>query len=118
MREPTKKEIALFLEVDEGLISEAINSLNPIRSLDEKINEDETFSYYEVIPDVEDNLDNKIMLEQSLKDLSDSEKRLLELRYYKDRTQTEIAEMFNTSQAGISREEKKILVKLRNSLSA
>lgn len=118
MREPTIKEIALFLEIDEGLINEAINSLNPIKSLDETINEDETFSYYEVIPDEDYDLDNKIMLEESLKGLSDSEKRLLELRYYKDRTQTEVAEIFNTSQAGISREEKKILVKLRNSLSA
>ncbi len=118
MREPSKKEIAEFLEIDENSINEAINSLNPIKSLDDSLNDDETFSLYEVIPSKEENVDNVIMLRESIAKLNADEKKLIELRYYSDRTQTEIAHYFNTNQTGISRQEQKILVKLRNSLSA
>lgn len=118
MREPSKKEIAEFLELDVHYIDEAINSLMPILSLDEQINSDETFSLYEVIPSKNGNYDELIMLNDSISKLSESEKRLIELRYFEDRTQTEIAEYFNTNQTGISRQEQKILEKLRNSLSA
>ena len=118
MREPTKKEIAHFLEVDEFYIEEAINSLNPVRSLDEKLSEDESFSLYEVIPSECNDIDNSIMLRDSISKLTEEERKIIELRYYEDRTQTEIASYFNTNQTGISRQEKKILVKLKNSLSA
>ena len=118
MREPTKKEIAEFLEIDEYYIEEAINSLNPIKSLDDTLKEDESFCLYEVIPSKESGFDQIIELNESLSKLNDEEKKIIELRYFEDRTQTEIAKYFNTNQTGISRQEQKILKKLRNSLSA
>ena len=118
MREPKVSEIAEFLEIDERLISEALNSLNPIQSLDGISTKDDHFCLYEVIPSREDDYDNYLILRESISKLNDKEKKLLELRYYENRTQTEIASYFNTNQTGISRQEQKILVKLRNSLSA
>jgi len=118
MREPTKKEIADFLEIDEKYIDEAINSLIPIQSLDETVKSDDTFCLYEVIPSKDKNCDEYLLLRDSLSKLSEKEQKIIELRYYENRTQTEIASYFNTNQTGISREEQKILVKLRNSLSA
>ena len=118
MREPTRKEIANFLGIDEYYINEAINSLFPIKSLDEQIKKDDTFSLYEVIPSEDSDYDKIMMLNDSISKLNESEKRLIELRYYEDRTQTEIADFFNTNQTRVSRQEQKILEKLRNSLSA
>lgn len=118
MREPTTKEIAEFLEIDERLIGEALNSLIPVQSLDEVVTKDDHFCLYEVIPSKEKDYDDYLILRESISKLSEDEKKLLELRYYENRTQTEIASYFNTNQTGISREEQKILVKLRNSLSA
>lgn len=118
MREPTIEEISSYLEIPVSLVAEAINSLNPVQSLDEVSSSDNTFSLYEIIPDQKQDLDSSIMLAESLERLSDDERKIIELRYFYDRTQTEIAEELNTNQTQISRQEQKILVKLRNSLSA
>ena len=117
MREPTKKEIAEFLEIDERYLNEAINSLIPIQSLDEQIKEDDTFSLYEVIPSKDSDYDELIMLNDSLSKLDKNDKKLIQMRYFEDRTQSEIATYFNTNQTGISRREQKVLEKLRNSLT-
>ena len=58
------------------------------------------------------------MLQNSINSLSEEERRIIELRYYENRTQTEIANSIGKNQTWISREEQKILVKLKNSLSA
>ena len=118
MREPTKQELAEFLEIDECYIEEAINSLTPIQSLDEVVAKDESFSLYEVIPSENGDYDQLIMLNDSLAKLDEKEKKIIELRYFEDRTQMETAKYFNTNQTRISRQEQKILKKLRNSLSA
>ena len=116
MREPTKKEVAEFLEIDECYIDEAIKSVIPVKSLDEEVIGDDTISLYEIIPSEESDYDELIMLNNSLKNLNEEEKQLIKLRYYEDKTQEEIAEYFNTNQTKISRREQKVLEKLRNSL--
>ena len=116
MREPTIKELASFLEIDEYYISEALNALNPVRSLDETIGD--SFSLYEVIPNKDGMVDDYLVLKESISKLDKKERKILKMRYYENRTQSEVATYFNTNQTGISREEQKILVKLRNSLSA
>ena len=118
MREPTIEEISSYLEIPVSLVAEAINSLNPVQSLDEVTTSDDTFSLYEMIPDQARDVDSSIMLAESLERLSANERKIIELRYFHDRTQTEIAEELHTNQTQISRQEQKILVKLRNSLSA
>lgn len=118
MREPTFEEISSFLEIPVNLVCDAQNALNPVQSLDEVVTMDDVFSLYEVIPDKVEDLDSAIMLKDSLKNLTNDERKIIELRYFLDRTQTEIAKTFNTNQTQISRQEQKILVKLRNSLSA
>lgn len=46
-------------------------------------------------------------------DLQDDEKQIILLRYFKGRTQTEVAKIFKTSQVQISRLEKKVLERIR-----
>ena len=48
--------------------------------------------------------------------LTNEEYELINLRYFEDKTQSEIAKFFGTNQVQISRNEKKILKKLKNNL--
>jgi len=56
---------------------------------------------------------NHLLLEQLLQTLEDEEKRIIQLRYFKDKTQTEVAKLLGISQVQVSRLEKKILKSLR-----
>lgn len=56
---------------------------------------------------------NYITLRDSLETLDKKERLLIELRYYQDLNQEEVAKRFNVSQVQISRMEKKIIQKLR-----
>lgn len=56
---------------------------------------------------------NHILLEQLLKKLEIKERKLIELRYYQEKTQTEVAKELGISQVQVSRLEKKILKRLR-----
>ncbi|MCX4267627.1 MAG: SigF/SigG family RNA polymerase sporulation sigma factor [Lachnospiraceae bacterium] len=59
---------------------------------------------------------NHMMIEQLLKELSKEEKKLIILRYYKEKTQTEVAKELGISQVQVSRLEKKILLRMRGKI--
>ena len=54
-----------------------------------------------------------ILLKQLLSELDDTERELIRLRYFKELTQTAVAEKLGISQVQVSRLEKKILLKLK-----
>lgn len=58
---------------------------------------------------------NHLLLEQLLAGLSEEEKELIELRYFKEMTQVQIAEKLGISQVQVSRMEKRILLRMRKS---
>ena len=59
---------------------------------------------------------NYLLLEEELNALSKEEQELINYRYFQDKTQSEIAQIFGTNQVKISRNEQKILKKLKNNL--
>ena len=61
---------------------------------------------------------NQVLIEQIMTGLSEMEKTLINMRYFQDKTQTEVAAVCGISQVQVSRMEKKILLKLRDKLSA
>ncbi len=63
--------------------------------------------------DNEDKVLNKIHLTNIIDELEDREKKIIILRYFRDRTQSEIAEDLGVSQVQISRLENKIIDKIR-----
>ncbi len=66
MKEPSIEEIARFLEIPEFYVSEAILSLNKIKSIDEPINSDgKELTLQEVIGN-SNNIDDLILLRDSL----------------------------------------------------
>lgn len=56
---------------------------------------------------------NHMLLEQLLESLNETDRELITLRYFKDKTQTEVAKKLGISQVQVSRMEKKILSGMR-----
>lgn len=106
MREPSVSEIASFLEIDEDLVVEAINSTNILLDVDE-IPISHHNDYMETL-----------YLQDALDQLNDEEKNIIQNRYLNDMTQTETANIMGISQVQVSRKEQKVLQKLKKRLVA
>jgi RNA polymerase sporulation-specific sigma factor len=59
---------------------------------------------------------DKLTLKDAIHRLSEREKLIVYLRYYKDQTQSEVAERLGISQVQVSRLEKKIIARMREEL--
>ena len=59
---------------------------------------------------------NRVVLEQLLTELPDTERKLIIMRYLQDKTQSEVAVVLGVSQVQVSRLEKKILKQMREKL--
>lgn len=60
---------------------------------------------------------DKILLKEAITNLPEREKKILLYRYFRGKTQSEVAEIMGVSQVQISRIETKILEKLKNKLN-
>ena len=60
---------------------------------------------------------NKIAIKVMINDLESRDKQIILLRYYKDKTQSEVARILGISQVQVSRIEKKILNKMKSELA-
>ena len=67
--------------------------------------------------DNEENLLTGVALKEAIKNLPSKERQILMLRYYKEKTQSEVARIMGVSQVQISRIEKKLLGTLRKNIS-
>ena len=120
-REPTLDEIVKELDLPREEISLALDAiLDPI-SLQEPVYHDggDAVFVMDQIAD-EKNIDDswleKISLKEAMKKLSDKERHILTLRFYKGRTQMEVANEIGISQAQVSRLEKNALNHMRKFL--
>ena len=66
--------------------------------------------------DENEKLLNNMLLKQLLNELGEEEKQLIELRYFREMTQMQVAKILGISQVQVSRTEKKILLKMRQKL--
>ena len=112
MRMPSILEVANYLEIPEYMVSEAINSNNGIKSIDEAITNDSDMCLQDVIGYSDDTFD-KLYLENSISKLNDEEKNIIYNRYMNDLTQSETSKIIGMSQVQVSRKEQKILQKLK-----
>ena len=113
-REPSIKELSDYLEVEEKYIIDALKSNNCVDSLDISIKTDsKELNLYDFIPDKIDDIDLLIELKTSLEKLTDFERELIINRYMKDLSQSETANILGISQVQVSRNEKKVLNKLK-----
>ena len=116
--EPTPAEIAKILDVNESEINFALDAISDTISLNEPVYTDgnETVRIMDQIASVNDdeNLVEKMTLNDAIKNLSDREKEILLMRYYVGKTQMEVSGEVGISQAQVSRLEKTALKTLRN----
>ncbi len=119
-REPTAEEIAKELNVKKEEIVLALEAAGEPESLDAKLyggeNGDVSKLDRVMAQSSSDAIDNGIMLKQAIGGLSLRDRQIIELRYFQDRTQTEISRMIGISQVQVSRIEKRILKSLREKL--
>ena len=117
-REPTLKEIATTLDMDESDILMAMESGQDVCSLHQVIyqNEGDEIHLEDKLEQqsdlIEQTVDN-IYIQELLQKLNEQERKLIELRYFQNQTQAVIAGIMGISQVQVSRMEKKILEKLR-----
>ena len=117
-REPTLKEIAATLDIDESDILMAMESGQDVCSLHQVIyqNEGDEIHLEDKLEQqsdlIEQTVDN-IYIQELLQKLNEQERKLIELRYFQNQTQAVIAGIMGISQVQVSRMEKKILEKLR-----
>ena len=117
-RQPTTKEIADYLEIDEYYVIESINSRRELKSIDEPVaNDSKELTLHETVPSKRIDIDALIALRDEVTNLSDFERELINNRYFKDNTQSETASILGISQVQVSRNEQKILTKLKSKLS-
>ena len=115
MKEPTIYELSSFLELDYKLIESIINSMKNIDSLEKTISSDsKDLSLSDTISDEKDyyNIDY-IMLNEEINNLPEPWNKIIKLRYFEDKTQSEVASMLGMNQVEISRGEAKVLKKIR-----
>lgn len=118
MKEPTKYELALFLETDEATIDEVILSNAMVDSLDKIISEDDkNLELYDRLGYCDQNIEN-YSLRAELEKLTPDERQLIEARFYDDMSQREVGETLGMYQVEVSRKEKKILKKLYDNIAA
>lgn len=121
-REPSTDEIAKALDCDPKLVEEAVEAIVEPISLYDSVygdGEDRVYVIDQLSDDTQsdDILIESIALKEALKKLNEREKSIIGRRYYKGRTQMEIAEEIGISQAQVSRIEKQAIDKLRKYMS-
>ena len=115
-REPTVSELADALDADPEDVIEALNVSVPPMSL--TVEDDEGGGQFDVaVEDEGDRLCDAISLNEVIGRLEMDDRRLIELRYFKNKTQSETAKALGMTQVQVSRKEKKLLLKLRSKLA-
>lgn len=123
-REPEKDytldKLSEILKVDKEEIVEALDATCMVESLDRKIGDDadgRTMGESIACQKNEyDELMNQLTIHSLLKVLDERERRVIIYRYYKEMTQSTVAEVYGTSQVQVSRIEKKALEKMKMAL--
>ena len=115
-RDPTVKEIADCLETSVEAVSEALCAAQPTMSLTME-NEDGTSEFDISVDGENEKLLEHISLKEVLDTLSEADRNLIILRYYKSKTQTETAKQLGMTQVQVSRRERVILSKMRQMLA-
>lgn len=116
-REPTISQISYMLGVSEEKIVSVINAVSTPYSLDNSYLDDD-YNLYNKIALIERGYDVGVLdLKEAIMGLEESERELINSRYYQDMTQKETAEVLGISQVQVSRKEGKILEKLKTQIS-
>lgn len=110
-------QIAKILNTTKEEIAIAIDYTNPIESIDEVV-EDEQIKIEKINigKDESTQIVERIALKEAIEKLDVREKQIIILRYFRDKTQSQVAKIIGITQVQVSRIEKKILNSMREKL--
>ncbi len=116
--EPKLEDLSTRLNIDVEEIVASLEACVEVESIHKTIYENDGNTIYLIDKlaqedDEKEVLMNQMLVEELLENLEPTEKQIIQMRYYENRTQTEIANVIGVSQVQISRMEKKILLKMR-----
>lgn len=117
-QEPTLEELAEALHVEKEMIVQAMESSVEVESIYRPIyqKDGDEIALVDKLEDKErkeEGVLNHLMLAQLLNLLGNKERKLIYMRYFEERSQTQIGNEMGMTQVQVSRMEKKILEKLR-----
>ncbi len=114
-REPTVGELAEALGTDSAETAMLLNASAPVISL---TSGEEAESQFDLpVESHEIKISDSIALKQVLMSLTEKERTLIELRYFKNMTQSVTARILGMTQVQVSRKEKAILESIRNKMN-
>lgn len=129
--EPTLFQIAEYTKLTRGDIVMALEANEEVESIYQSVYQSDGNEIYLVDKlssapsggstgeDVEkEEVLNRMLLKQLLESLEERERELIVLRYYKGKTQVEVAKRMGITQVQVSRMEKKILVQMREKIQS
>ncbi len=115
--EPTIEQLAAHFEVDAQEIVFAMDTQHYLLSLSATVGEDDLELGDKIATEeCEDENIDKLLLKDLIDELPLREKKVIVLRYFRDKTQCEIAKELGVSQVQVSRIENKVLKKLKDGM--
>ena len=117
------EELAEKLNTNKEEIALALEAFKPMNSIEEQLYDEKEEGGVTLLDRMASNIDemamvtNKLCLEQLLENLKEQEKQVILLRYYKGKTQSEIAKILGITQVQVSRIEKRTLEHMRIKLA-
>ena len=120
--EPTIEELASSLEIEKEDIVLALEAGSEVESIYKTIYQNDGNSIYLIdklvsSEDESRQAVDRLALEELLGQLEEKERSIIRMRYFEDKTQTEIAGFLGISQVQVSRIEKKVLPKMREQMN-
>src|SRR5690625_3617440 len=114
-RSPTVSEIADALDITREEVVHAEEAGRSLHSIHETVfeNDGDPITLLDQIAGEDTNWFDKITVQEAIRELNERERLIVYLRYYKDQTQSEVAERLGISQVQVSRLEKKILTEMK-----
>ena len=113
------EELAKLLKVSKEDIVIAMDSNNTVESIDKKVNDSDDLTIMDKLKsnvDQEKDIVNKITIKTLIEGLDEKSKKIIMLRYYRGKTQSQVAELLGVTQVQVSRLEKKILSSMKHKL--
>jgi len=117
------KKISEILKVPKEEVAMAIESANPVDSIEEATytnnKDDKSISIIDKLSTGEDEqtlISNRLTVKKLIEDLQEKEREVILLRFYKNKTQTQVSKILGISQVQVSRTERKILNNMKKAL--
>ena len=119
-KEISLEKIASELEISKEEVIMALESNRPVSSIENaNYRDNKTDKIISILEKIDNGKDeatiisNKLTVQELIKKLENREKQIVLLRYYKEKTQVEVARILGITQVQVSRIEKKVLNKMK-----